>query len=180
MRIYFDTEFTGLHNGTTLISIGCVAETGENFYAELTDFDLAQVNNWIVENVLIHLKFKGMKENSIMSAGTTDWCVGTQKYVGTQLRRWLAKWDKVEMWSDVLAYDWMLFNQLIANYNKGYPELPSNIYYIPFDISTYFKIKGIDPDCKRTEFAQVANSDQHNALDDAFVIKACYDRLAKM
>jgi len=39
MKIYFDTEFTGLHKNTTLISIGCVAENGKTFYAELTDYD---------------------------------------------------------------------------------------------------------------------------------------------
>lgn len=39
MNIFFDTEFTGLHKNTTLISIGCVDENGRTFYAELTDYD---------------------------------------------------------------------------------------------------------------------------------------------
>ncbi len=34
MNIYFDTEFTGLHKNTTLISIGMIAENGRTFYAE--------------------------------------------------------------------------------------------------------------------------------------------------
>jgi len=33
-RIFFDTEFTGLHKDTTLISIGLIAEDGRTFYAE--------------------------------------------------------------------------------------------------------------------------------------------------
>ncbi len=33
MNIFFDTEFTGLHRNTTLISIGLITETGEGFYA---------------------------------------------------------------------------------------------------------------------------------------------------
>jgi hypothetical protein len=38
MRIYFDTEFTGLTADAKLISIGLVDESGENeFYAELSD-----------------------------------------------------------------------------------------------------------------------------------------------
>lgn len=37
MIIFFDTEFTGLHKDTTLISIGLVSETGEKFYAEFDD-----------------------------------------------------------------------------------------------------------------------------------------------
>ncbi len=36
-KVFFDTEFTGLRQQTTLISIGLVAETGETFYAELTE-----------------------------------------------------------------------------------------------------------------------------------------------
>lgn len=52
MNLYFDTEFTGLRQNTTLISIGIVAENGEKFYAELIDFDWKQVDDWIKENVL--------------------------------------------------------------------------------------------------------------------------------
>ena len=37
MKIFFDTEFTGLHKNTTLISIGLVAENGKKFYAEFND-----------------------------------------------------------------------------------------------------------------------------------------------
>lgn len=29
MKIFFDTEFTGLHKDTTLISIGLISELGE-------------------------------------------------------------------------------------------------------------------------------------------------------
>lgn len=47
MKVFFDTEFTGLHQHTTLVSIGMVAEDGRNFYAELTDFDQTQANDWI-------------------------------------------------------------------------------------------------------------------------------------
>ena len=57
MKFYFDTEFTGLHQDTTLISIGIVSEFGQSFYAELTDFDNSQVNDWIQEHVIDNLKF---------------------------------------------------------------------------------------------------------------------------
>jgi hypothetical protein len=36
-KLFLDTEFTGLHQNTTLISIGLIADTGDN--AELTDYD---------------------------------------------------------------------------------------------------------------------------------------------
>ena len=86
-KVFFDTEFTGLHQGTTLISIGLVSECG--------------------------------------------------------------------------AFD-----------------IPKNVYYIPFDICTLFKAKGIDPDINREKFSELVDGSQkHNALWDAKVIKACYDKL---
>ena len=39
MKIFLDTEFTGLHRNASLISIGLAAENGDVFYGELTDYD---------------------------------------------------------------------------------------------------------------------------------------------
>lgn len=50
--IYFDTEFTGLVPGTTLISLGMVTDAGEMFYAEFSDYNKDLVDEWLTENVL--------------------------------------------------------------------------------------------------------------------------------
>lgn len=55
MKLFFDTEFTGLRKDTTLISIGIVSEDGRRFYAELTDYNENQCNKWINENVVKNL-----------------------------------------------------------------------------------------------------------------------------
>jgi uncharacterized protein YprB with RNaseH-like and TPR domain len=55
MNLFFDTEFTGLHKDTTLISIGCVLDNGNKFYAETTDYDINQVDDWIEKNVIANL-----------------------------------------------------------------------------------------------------------------------------
>lgn len=55
MKIFFDTEFTGLHKNTTLISIGLISEDGKSFYAELTDYNPEQCNEWIKNNVINNL-----------------------------------------------------------------------------------------------------------------------------
>lgn len=55
MPIYFDMEFTGLHQTTTLISIGCISQNGNQFYAEFPGFDTSQVDDWIQENVIDNL-----------------------------------------------------------------------------------------------------------------------------
>lgn len=57
-KLYFDTEFTGLHQNTQLISIGIVSDNGKKFYAELNDYLPDILNKWIHENVISKLKFK--------------------------------------------------------------------------------------------------------------------------
>ena len=55
MKLFFDMEFTGLHKETTPISLGIVSEDGKTFYAEFTDYDESQCNDWIKENVIYNL-----------------------------------------------------------------------------------------------------------------------------
>ena len=179
MKIFFDTEFTGLHQNTTLISIGCVAEDGREFYAELIDYDKSQVDDWLQENVIdnLILDFEGHEED-----GNNLYVRADTPFVQADLENWLSKFKLIEIWSDTLAYDWVLFNQLFGHAFN----IPPNVYYIPFDIATLFKIKGIDPDINREEFGLSDESgampdpsrwNKHNALWDAKVIKACYGKL---
>ena len=57
-------------------------------------------------------------------------------------------------------------------------KVPSFINYIPRDICTLFEIKGIDPDIDRVEYAGIKEV-KHNALSDAILIKACYEKLCQ-
>lgn len=57
MKLFFDMEFTGLHKNTTPISLGIVSEDGKKFYAEFCDYDREQCSDWILENVISHMKF---------------------------------------------------------------------------------------------------------------------------
>lgn len=189
MKIFLDTEFTGLHQYTTLISIGIISEFGDTFYAEFTDYDKNQVDNWIQENVINNLCLIGkyndptwfhldnLDDNIHMSVS------GNIKYIKMMLDEWFDvvldnnEENNIEIWSDCLSYDWVLFNQLYGNALN----LPDFIYYIPFDICTFMKLAGVDPDISREEF--IGNSvegDKHNSLYDAKVIKACYDKLIRI
>ena len=158
MRVFFDTEFTGLHKNTTLMSIGLVDEDGRSFYAEMNDYDKSQVDNWIKLNVL-----KNFTNSESMN----------KENLKMELLDWFEPYDKVEIWSDCLAYDWVLFNDIFG----GAFDLPSKIYYIPFDICTLMKLRGVDPDVNREAYAGIDGS-KHNALHDAKVIKACYEKLS--
>ena len=169
MKIFFDTEFTGLHQNTTLISIGLITEANQTFYAEFTDYKESQVDDWLKNNVISHLKFN--KQQPYSTADQIE-IKGNALRIKSELTAWLNGFAFVEMWSDCLSYDWVLFNELFGHAFK----IPQNIYYIPFDICTLFKVKGIDPDVNREEFAGIEGK-KHNALHDARVIKACYEKL---
>lgn len=171
-KVFFDTEFTGLHQNTTLISIGLIAEDGRTFYAELDDYDKSQVNNWILENVINNLIIHPDRKNYYRVTDNEEIHLGNSAHIADKLQEWLYKLGEVEIWSDCLHYDWMLFINLWGNAFS----IPSNVYYIPFDICTLMKIKGVDPDINREEYTGMTGH-KHNALHDARVIKACYDKL---
>lgn len=198
MKIFFDTEFTGLHKDTTLISIGMVSEDGRTFYAELNDYDDSQINDWVRDNVISNLKFAPPKEYApgqweqeayvsskfdpdipLTKAYSVEFR-GNTETVAAELKMWLEQFDDtIELWSDCLAYDWVLFCNLFGNAFN----LPSCVYYIPFDICTLFKMNNIDPDINREEYAYMIDTasrsmlPKHNALWDACVIRVCYLRL---
>lgn len=168
MKLFLDTEFTGLHQYTSLISLALIDENNRCFYAEFDDYDTTQVDDWIQDNVLSQLTH----EHYITDTHTV--ISGNTNTIRTHLVEWLKYYDQAEIWSDTLAYDWVLFNQLFGHAF----DIPDNIYYIPFDIATLFKIKNIDPDVDRTEFSGITG--KHNALNDARMIQQCYWKLMKL
>lgn len=176
MRVFLDTEFSGLHKDTTLVSIGLVADNGVTFYAELTDYDETQIDDWLQENVIDNLTLNYRQAISSRNIhGQTMTVKGDKSNVGRLLEEWLTQFDEVVIWSDCLAYDWVLFNDLFEHAFN----IPNNVYYIPFDICTVFKIKGLDPDVSREKFTGMDGA-KHNALYDAQVIKASYEKLMRM
>lgn len=213
LKVFMDSGFTGLHQGTTLISIGLISETGEYFYAECTDYDKNQVDDWIQKHVIDNLLFNDMEndpyirnpENFIKVEHTHDPATKLRgknikmksitAAVGIELDKWLSDLSiltgkQVQIYSDCLSYDWVLFNNTICKAGEGL-NIPDYIYYIPYDLSTALQVKGIDPDINREEFAgegfisHLKHSDvfgeledyKHNSLWDACVIGACWQNL---
>lgn len=181
MKIFFDTEFTGLHQNTTLISIGMVSEDGKKFYAELSDYDKSQVDEWINKNVLAH---------RWCHTNRTDWDVpsyyyyGNSKQIASELRKYLSRFDKVELVSDCAHYDMMLFINLFGTAF----DIPDNVcpacYDVNQDIAKFHEVDGHTAfDINREEILKnnniVINGEKHNALYDAEVIKALYEIVSK-
>ena len=176
-KVFFDTEFTGLHQKTTLVSIGLISDCGKTFYAELTDYDKTQIDEWLQNNVISNLLFNGYPNDGIILSdkGHSIEIKANTNSVKEHLETWLSQFEQVEIWSDCLSYDWVLFNQIFGHAFN----IPKNVYYIPFDICTLFKGKGIDPDVSREEFSNMKeNAQKHNALWDAKVIKRCFELLS--
>ena len=174
-----DMEFTGLHQNTTPISIAIETSCGKQFYAEFTDYDRSQVDDWLQKNVIDNLIFT-KREDQDWENRDDNRCLCCEEYgrVARALRLWLQQFEQVEIWGDCLAYDWVLFCELFG----GALKLPENIYYIPFDLCTLLKEKGFDPDVNREEFAgeHSSNTSKHNALHDAQIIKKCYYKIKSL
>lgn len=168
VKVFFDFEFTGLRKRTTAISLGMVSERGDQFYAEYTNYDRKQVDEWIEKNVIAHL----YRLDEVAPPGVT-YVKGDELVVAGAVYKWLRKLGDVEMWGDTLAYDWVLFCDLFGNATN----LPSNVYYIPFDLATALAVAGIDPDVTREFYAEMPAGSKHNALWDAHIIHRCYLRL---
>lgn len=193
MNLFFDTEFTGLHKNTTLISIGIISEDGRYFYGESMDYDKNQIDEWLQKNVIDNLlyndvegyysmdsfdyNYRSQNPDSDPHSNYSTRMKGNTNELSKDLRLWLDQFDDITIWSDCLSYDWVLFNDLFGTAF----DIPKQVYYIPFDICTLFKVKGIDPDISREAFIDdKIDGEKHNSLYDAKVIKACYDKLIKL
>ena len=173
MKIFFDTEFTGLRKDTTLISIGLVAENGEEFYAEFSDYNDCLVDAWIKENVI---------DNLYCTKGITDapnYYYGTKWEIREYLENWLRQFSSVELVSDVCHYDMVLFIDIFGDAFS----IPENVcpccYDINQDIASYYGISLEEAfDMSREKIIEDANieisGDKHNALYDAKVISFIY------
>lgn len=181
MNLYFDTEFTGLHKETTLISLGIISEDGRTFYAEFTDYDKDQCTEWIREHVLKNLALE--IGTSVDYANRSVCICGSKDHILRELKDWLRQFDSVQFVSDVCHYDFVL---LIDLFGCAF-DLPDNVsascHDINQDIACHYRISEKEAfDKSREEIvAELCASEisgiKHNALYDAKVIKVIYEEI---
>ena len=130
MMLYFDTEFTGLHKNTTLISLGIISDSNKVFYAEFTDYDKSQVNEWITKNVIQNLKFN---DHDVFVKCTDDYTYvkGDTDLIKSELLKWCNQFKSIQFVADVSHYDFVLLCELFG----GALDLPNNISPVCFDIN---------------------------------------------
>jgi hypothetical protein len=178
VRCFYDFEFTGLHKDTTPISLGITSEDGYSFYAEYTDYNESQVDDWIRDNVIDHLILLNDEDfpTEQLTIGNATFVKGTTDEVTEALRQWVNRFDYIEFWGDCSWYDGVLLNEALG----GAFNLPDPVNYLFFDIATILKIHGLDPDVDREAFIdKPIEGEKHNSLYDAKVIEACYEKLRR-
>lgn len=167
MNIYYDSEFTGLKTNPSFISIGLVADDGSEFYAEFDDYK--NPSKWVLNNVIPNLTNVSYMT---LYGDETIYLSNDREDILNSLYIWLLQWETIHIIVDTGMIDWLLFLDLF-NWS-----LPDNVFYMPIDISTLLYSINVDQDITRTIFV---NADEalikHNALNDAKVIKLCYEKI---
>lgn len=186
--LFFDTEFTGLHKDTTLISLGIVSDDGKKFYAEFNNYDESQCDEWIKNNVINNLHLGGMGDgiSDIDEEPSGIMVRGNKNYVSKELKEWISQFDSIQFVSDVCHYDFVLLIDLLTG-GKTALDLPDNIsavcHDINSDIARHYGISDKEAfDKSREEIVSElcgheVEGTKHNALYDAEVIKAIYDEI---
>lgn len=194
-KIFFDAEFSGLHQQAQLLSLALVPEAGEWWYAVFDDVDHAGLGAWQRENVVPYLQ---LTDEQLDRLPPGRYLRGTTASISAALRGYLTSFGPVQMWADVPAYDWVLLCELFG----GAFGLPKNVHYIVRDLATLLEAKGYDVDTDRFALAyggaaagaMVSSADgragegqppaetaegllRHNALGDALAGMICWQKI---
>ena len=165
INIFFDCEFTKLQQPldpepNELISIGCISESGERFYAENSCYRVERCSEFVVESALPLLDgFDYLMHYSM---------------IAKQLRTWIESFDgEVKMWSDAPYWDWQHVKHMFDNY--GWPAnlkreavhltFPSSIQTTRFKAAVEDAFRSFEPKLRR-----------HHALDDAIANRYGFQR----
>lgn len=192
MNIFYDLEFTGLHQKTTIISIGLISEQGHVFYAEFDDFDLSQCNEFIQKEVignLLNPKFGNGTMDEVAaqmqeSLGNATFIFGSTEEIKNALLNWLNQFNYIEWIGDVCHYDFVLLIDLL--YGNAL-DIPPNVGKACFDINQMIAEYKNMPVSKAFDLSREQLNDdsilysyipdnlaKHNSLKDAFIIRALY------
>lgn len=191
MKLFFDTEFTGLQKDTALISLGIISEDNKCFYAVLNDYDVESLSDWIQVNVIGRLELS----KEITDKYDVYQVVGNKQEVKEALLDWLGTLNDTnfELVSDVCHYDMVLFIDLFGT-AFDLPEFISpccydinqDIYYMSFSMNEAFDtnredlLKTLTKDAddeiyySSKDVLDIGEDSKHNSLYDAIIIKSLY------
>ena len=145
MKVYLDTEFTGLHKNADILSIGLVAESspinGSNkFYAEFTDYDKsAEQDTWLAKNVfsnMVSYNKKLFEKCGYMP----NLHIGTKQEIAIVLENWLQQFDTVELVADCAHYDMVQFCDIFGGAHYLPKKISPACYDLNQDIAKFYQV----------------------------------------
>lgn len=206
ISMYFDTEFTGLRNGTELISLGAVI--GRNFfYGEIKNVDWNDPNidpgtkEFLQKEVVPGLFYDIGHQRDELDRSSGNCTVYANKVcVANEFVLWLYRYldnsdDMILPISDVMYYDMVLLMDLLhsAEVNPISEKIVKQVSPAGIDINPAIAVyKRCDMytafDYNREELLKEVTGDsslfipgkKHNSLYDARVIKQLYTELMKI
>lgn len=171
--VFINMQFTSLDSNCSPVSIGLVDMDGNSFYAEFETYDPMLMDPWAMQNLPSAL----IVANPSMTINADEVVIGDKDAVVMGLTRWFERYTSVELWGDAKDYAIVGFDELFG----GWHNRPTNINHTSYDITTYMRVKGVDPDISREEFVgETINGLRNNALYNARLIKAAYEKLLDM
>jgi DNA polymerase III epsilon subunit-like protein len=170
-----DTEYTGEHARTTLVSVGMVTLEGAGLYVTVNDYARDQVTDWLRDHVLSLIDER-------KALPTREACERIDRFL-----RDYSQGEPVALVSAGKATDLILIFQLWASrcpagrtFHALY-DLPNFLRHRwHMDLDTLFCVAGIDPAIDRDQFARAnVEGARHHSLHDAKVVRACFLKLVK-
>jgi hypothetical protein len=155
VRVFVDTEFTDFLE-CELISIGLVSEDGQEFYAELSDFDRSKCSDFVRAAVLPQL-------------GIHAAVVGTEEEVVPALCAWLRNFKSTVLVCSDQMVDWELLCYLVRD--------PVTLQ-LPPGLSWESIANDLDPTAVWRYF-EGSGHRPHHALHDAHALSAGYRAAAR-
>lgn len=154
MKIFFDTEFTGLTSDPRLMSIGMVSEHGQELYIELTDgWTDAMCSPWVRVNVM-PLLGKGDQ----MARGEA----------GRRIDAWLSLQGNDPCLLGDTDYDTTLLGQLMDE--CGVCRSNFRIELLSFSNTAQAKLF----EARKREYFEGQHGHPHHALHDAHAFRAAW------
>jgi DNA polymerase III epsilon subunit-like protein len=168
--VFFDTEFTGLHAGTTLVSFGLISTAGEELYVTLNDYDKIQVSSWLEENVLIHIDPVSTVDSRTAFSRLNKWL---EEIAGGECISLVSAGLSADL---VLLFDLYRYQYAEGTYFNAVNQLPDFLKHpYHFDLNTLFTTVGLDPSMDRELFTgKKINGSRHDAMYDARMVRECF------
>lgn len=156
--LFFDCEFTDLSDSASLISAGFITQSGEKFYAELSDYKEDSCNDFVKTTVLPLL--------SLPPISTTDFL--------SSLTDWLSNFGEAFLFIADSDWDQKILSKTFASIGKAIPDnwrfqkTPDNF--------TNGTQRSLFNDEMAAFFLRYPDQKPHHALTDARAIRNAYLR----